>query len=281
MINGVTPRADLHTHSDRSDGALPPAALVAHAARHGVTLLALTDHDSADGCEEAAEASAELGLRFVPGCELSLGWRGQPIHVVGLALDARSAALRAHFDAIASRRLDRLQEIGERLERRGRLPGRELAARVAARVALPTRTHVARELVALGAARDVQEAIDVWLARGRPGHVPVEWPALADGLATLRGCGAWPVLAHPHRYRLSTGGLRALAGEFADAGGVAIEVSVGGISRSDFDRLATLTRRLGLAASCGSDFHDPATTWNPPGRFAKLPDDLEPISARL
>jgi hypothetical protein len=281
MINAVTSHADLHTHSDRSDGTLPPAALVAHAARHGVALLALTDHDSVDGCEEAAQASASHGLRFVSGCELSLGWRGQPIHVVGLALDAASAVLRAHFDGIARRRLDRLHEIGERLERRGRLPGRELAARIAARVALPTRTHLARELVALGAARDVQEAIDAWLARGRPGHVPVDWPALPDGVATLRACGAWPVLAHPHRYRLSTGALRALATEFADAGGVAIEVSIGGMSRSDLDRLATLARRRGLAASCGSDFHDPATPWNPPGRFAKLPDDLEPISARL
>jgi hypothetical protein len=281
MINAMTSLADLHTHSDRSDGALAPAALAAHAAHHGVTLLALTDHDSVDGCEEAARASAALGMRFVPGCELSLGWRGQAMHVVGLAIDTRAEALQAHVDGIACRRRDRLREIGERLERRGHLPGRELAARVAGRVRLPTRTHVARELVAIGAARDVQEAIDTWLARGQPGHVPVDWPALADGVATLRACGAWPVLAHPHRYRLSAGGLRALATEFADAGGVALEVSVGGMSRSDRDRLATLARRQGLAASCGSDFHDPSVPWNPPGRFAKLPDDLEPISARL
>lgn len=274
-------RADLHSHSNRSDGTLAPAALAAHAARHGVTLLALTDHDSVAGCDEAAQACAALGLRFVPGCELSLSWRGQVVHVVGLAIDTRARALEAHIDGIARRRRDRLHEIGERLERRGRLPGREITARVAARAELPTRTHVARELVAWGIASDVQDAIDRWLARGRPGHVPVDWPALGDGVAVLRRCGAWPVLAHAHRYRLSAGGLRALAGEFAEAGGVAIEVSVGGISRCDRDRLATLARRHGLAASCGSDFHDPSVPWNPPGRFAKLPDDLDPIFTRL
>ncbi len=281
MINAMTPRADLHTHSDCSDGVLAPSALAVHAAQHGVTLLALTDHDSVAGCEEAAQACAALGIRFVPGCELSLGWRSQEIHVVGLAIDTRAEALRAHVEGSARRRIERLHEIGERLERRARLPGRELCARVAASVPLPTRTHVARGLVALGAARDVQEAIDTWLARGRPAHVPVEWPALADGIAMLRACGAWPVLAHPHRYRLSTGGLHALAMDFAAAGGVALEVSVGGLSGSDRDRLATLARRCGLAASGGSDFHDPAVPWNPPGRFAKLPEDLEPICARL
>ena len=89
------------------------------------------------------------------------------------------------------------------------------------------------------------------------------------------------VLAHPHRYRLSAGALRGLLGEFKAAGGAAMEVSVGGMSRNDLDRLATLARRFGLRASAGSDFHDPAVPWNPPGRFAKLPADLECIAEQL
>lgn len=273
--------ADLHLHSDCSDGRLAPAALVAHAARCGVTLLALTDHDSVTGCAAAADACAAAGLRFVPGCELSASWRGQAIHVIGLAVDTASAPLAAYFADIAQRRRLRLHEIGERLERRARLPGRDLAARVLAQVTVPTRTHVARELVALGVAADVQGAIDAYLLRGRPGHVPVEWPTVTEAVAVLRAAGAWPVLAHPHRYRLSAGALRALLAEFTAAGGVALEVSVGGMARADLDRLATLARRHGLAASCGSDFHDPSIPWNPPGRFAKLPADLDPLSARL
>jgi predicted metal-dependent phosphoesterase TrpH len=275
------PLADLHLHSNHSDGVLTPTALVAHAARHGVELLALTDHDSVAGCAEAATACAAAGLRFVSGCELSSSWRGQAIHVVGLAVEAGAAELAAHFEAVARHRRDRLQQIGARLERRGRLPGIEIAAAVAATAAVPTRTHIARELVARGHADSVQHAIERWLGRDSPGHVPVEWPAVEAGIAAIRAAGGWPVLAHPHRYRLSSGALRQLVAAFAAAGGAALEVSVGGMARGDLDRLATLARQHGLAASCGSDFHDPAVPWNPPGRFAKLPADLEPLSARL
>jgi hypothetical protein len=277
----VTPLADLHLHSQHSDGALTPTALVEHAARLGVTQLALTDHDTVAGCTEAAAACAALGLHFVSGCELSSTWRGQAIHVIGLAIDTRSAQLREYFAGIAATRATRLQEIGARLERRGKVPGREIAAAVAASAAVPTRTHVARELVARGHASSVQDAIDLWLGRGTPGHVPIEWPTLETAVAAIRAAGGWPVLAHPHRYRLSGGALRQLIEAFVAAGGAALEVSVGGMARGDLDRLATLARRQGLPASCGSDFHDPSIPWNPPGRFAKLPADLEPLSARL
>jgi len=277
----VTALADLHLHSQHSDGALTPTALVEHAARCGVTQLALTDHDTMAGCAEAAAACATLGLAFVGGCELSSSWRGQAIHVIGLAVDPATAPLGDYFATVAATRRARLQEIGARLERRGRVPGGEIAAAVAAAAAVPTRTHLARELVARGHARDVQDAIERWLGRGTPGHVPVEWPALEAAVGAIRAAGGWPVLAHPHRYRLSSGALRQLLEAFIAAGGAALEVSVGGMARSDLDRLATLARRHGLPASCGSDFHDPSIPWNPPGRFAKLPADLEPLSARL
>lgn len=277
----MTPLADLHLHSHHSDGVLTPTALVAHAARCGVELLALTDHDSVAGCAEAATACATEGLRFVPGCELSSTWRGQAIHVVGVAFEVTSPELARQFEAVAHHRRERLQQIGVRLERRGRLPGTEIAAAVAAATAVPTRTHVARELVARGHATSVQHAIERWLGRDAPGHVPVEWPALETSVAAIRAAGGWPVLAHPHRYRLSSGALRQLIEAFVAAGGAALEVSVGGMARGDLDRLATLARRYRLAASCGSDFHDPSVPWNPPGRFAKLPADLEPLSARL
>jgi 3',5'-nucleoside bisphosphate phosphatase len=275
------PLADLHLHSHHSDGVLTPTALVAHAARHGVELLALTDHDSVAGCAEAATACTAAGLRFVSGCELSSSWRGQAIHVVGLAVDVDSAELAMQFEAVAQHRRDRLQQIGARLERRGRLPGIEIAAAVAATTSVPTRTHIARELVARGHADSVQDAIDRWLGRDSPGHVPVQWPDLEASIGAIRAAGGWPVLAHPHRYRLSSGALRQLVAAFVAAGGAALEVSVGGMARGDHDRLATLARQHGLAASCGSDFHDPSIPWNPPGRFVKLPADLEPLSARL
>ena len=277
MDTAPEPLVDFHTHSHYSDGVLSPAALVERAHARRVGTLALTDHDTTAGLPEARAACEARGMRFVPGVELSAMWRGQTIHIVGLEIDAGHAGFNAHITAVLARRQSRLREIGERLEKRARLPGRELAALAAASTA-PTRLHLARLLVARGHARDTQEAFDRWLNRDKAGHVPAEWPALAAAMAALRDCGALPVLAHPHRYRLSAGGLRELTAAFVQEGGVALEASMAGMSPNDADRIATLCRRFKLRASMGSDFHDPSVPWNPLGRWLKLAAGLTPVT---
>jgi 3',5'-nucleoside bisphosphate phosphatase len=285
MIAMTNLHADLHLHSNASDGTLAPAELVSHVARHGVQVMALTDHDTTEGCEAAARACELHGLKFIAGCELSTSWRGQAVHVIGLWSGAapQDAAnpLQQHLAGVRQRRRERIVEIGARLTRRARLDGESIAQKVLATSAVPTRAHLARQLVASGHAEDVQDAFDRYLGRGQPGHVPIEWPDLPATLSAIRAAGALPVLAHPHRYKLSAGALRGLLGEFRDHGGSAMEISIGGMARSDLDRLATLARRIGLAGSSGSDFHDPAVPWNPPGRFAKLPVDIVSIAQLL
>jgi predicted metal-dependent phosphoesterase TrpH len=280
-MEGAILRIDLHTHSTHSDGVLEPEALVERAAAREVGLLALTDHDSTAGCSAAAAACAARGIRFVPGIELSASWRGQGIHIVGLGGDAGCGALIAHNARLVACRRRRLEEIGLRLERRSRLPGTALAADVIATAPVPTRQHLARALVAAGFAPDAQSAFDRYLGRGCDGHVPLEWPALADTLAVLRAARYTIVLAHPHRYRLSSGALRALLAEFAEQGGIGLEVSLPGMSGEVSDRLARLARGAGLAGSAGSDFHDPGVPWNPLGRSLKLPALIEPLAARF
>ncbi|HUQ11438.1 MAG TPA: PHP domain-containing protein [Steroidobacteraceae bacterium] len=273
------PLVDFHTHSHCSDGVLSPAALVERARTRRVGTLALTDHDTIAGLDEARAACA-ADIRFVPGAELSAGWRGQTIHVVGLQIDEAHAGLRAHLDAVRARRRERLAEIGDRLERKARLPGRELAA-AAAQSPSPTRLHLARLLVERGHARDTQDAFDRWLNRDKAGHVPAEWPALESVMSVLRDSRALPVLAHPHRYRLSSGQLRELTTAFARDGGVALEASMAGMSLNDADRIASLCRKFDLHASMGSDFHDPAVPWNPLGRWLKLAAGLRPVTELL
>lgn len=275
------PIADLHLHSHHSDGLLTPEALIELCASRGVGLAALTDHDTVAGCEAARLACAQHGIRHVTGVEVSCGWNGQTLHVIGLNFDIAHLELTTHLAQIRMRRAARLIEIGERLERKAKIAARSLVDGVLAQTEVPTRMHLARSLVDAGHARDVSEAFELWLSRGTPGHVPEEWPSLLDTVAVLRAAGAHVVLAHPHRYRLSGGALRRLLGEFREGGGEAIEVGLAGIGPSDLDRLATLARTIGFAASTGSDFHDPSVPWNPPGRFAKLPTDLEPLAARL
>jgi len=277
--NGET-LVDFHTHSDCSDGVLPPAQLVERARLRGVDTLALTDHDTTAGLEAARAACHAAGMRFVPGVELSAAWRGQTIHLVGLQIDAQQAALQAHLARVLTRRRARLGEIGERLEKRAKLPGRELAA-LAAQGTAPTRLNLARLLVARGFARETQEAFDRWLNRDTPGHVPAEWPSLDEAMTALRDNGAIAVMAHPHRYRASAGQLRELTATFADRGGAALEASMAGMSPNDAERIASLCRRFKLHASMGSDFHDPAVPWNPLGRWLKLAAGLEPVTDLL
>jgi len=277
MDSTPEPLVDFHTHSHYSDGVLAPAALVERARGRNVGTLALTDHDTIAGLPEARAACTAAAIRFVPGVELSSQWRGQTIHIVGLQLDAAHAGLHTHLDSVLARRRARLEEIGERLEKRARLPGRELAA-IAVRTTAPTRLHLARLLVERGHAKDTQDAFDRWLNRDKAGHVPAEWPALAIAMAALRDSGAIPVLAHPHRYRCSSGQLRELIAAFAQEGGMALEASMAGMSPNDADRIASLCRRFKLHASMGSDFHDPAVPWNPLGRWLKLAAGLDPVT---
>ncbi len=260
---------------------LPPAELVARAAARNVTMLALTDHDTLAGLDEAAAACATHDMRFIRGVEVSGSYRGQAVHIVGLDIPIDAPQLQTHIDSITVQRRQRIAAIGERLEQRARLPGREIAARIATAHRSPTRLHIARELVSAGHAKDTQDAFDRWLNRDKPGHVPIEWPPLEATLAALRSATPHIVLAHPHRYRLSVGGLRTLVGEFATAGGSALEASLAGMSAADADRIASLCRKFRLSASLGSDFHDPAIPWNPLGRWLKLADGLEPIFERF
>jgi predicted metal-dependent phosphoesterase TrpH len=274
---------DLHTHSHHSDGTLAPAAMVALAAARGVELLALTDHDTTAGLAEARTAAVAAGMRFVDGVEVTCGWRGQEIHIVGLGIDPHSGLLQQHLAGIVALRRARISAIGARLARHPKLQqaGSDLASQVLAQAGVPTRAHMARALVGAGVADSAQDAFDRWLGRGTAGHVPQEWPDIDRAIAAIRAAGGHAVLAHAQRYRLSSGALGNLCGEFRESGGAALEVSLPSVSPNDQNRLARLAREHGLAGSAGSDFHEPGLPWRPLGRFAKLPEGIEPLHARL
>lgn len=269
---------DLHLHSTASDGMLDPAALVAYVAGHGVRLMALTDHDTVAGVEAAAAAAREHGIGFVAGVELSVTWRGRGLHVLGLAIDPDAPALARGLEIERRSRELRAERIADSLEAAGQ-GGRAALAAIRASGSLPTRTHFARALVAAGAAADPGKAFDHWLKRGKPGYVPGDWPELAEVTGWIVASGGKAVIAHPMRYPLSAGQRRDLCAEFAAAGGQAIEVITGGGSVRDREQAIALAVRSGLEGSVGSDFHDPAIPWNPPGRLAKLPTSIRPVWA--
>jgi hypothetical protein len=267
---------DLHTHSNCSDGALSPAQLVAHAAAAGVEVLALTDHDTVAGIDQAQRAAAGQGLRFVPGVEISASWRAQSIHVLGLWIDPACAGLRGMLDAQGDLRRVRMRKMCARLEKL-RLPGTELLAAVEGNPGLPTRAHLAAALVAGGHVATAEAAFRKYLGKGKSAHVAAEWPALAAVIGWVRAAGGVASLAHPVRYALSAGARRRLLADFTAAGGAALEVVSGGNGAQHVDTCAALAVTHGLQGSVGSDFHSPHAAWNPLGRSLKLPDCVAPV----
>ena len=267
---------DLHTHSNCSDGALTPAELVARAAAAGVEVLALTDHDTVAGLEDADHSAGVHGLRLVPGVEISASWRAQAIHVLGLWIDPASAELRGVLGMQAERRRARMRKICARLEKLG-LPGPVLLAAVEAHPGLPTRAHLANAMVAGGHVSRADEAFRKYLGAGKPANVAAEWPALDVVVGWIRAAGGVAALAHPARYALSAGARRQMLGDFVAAGGGALEVVTGANGAQHVEGVAALAVKYGLMVSVGSDFHDPQLTWNPLGRSLKLPDCVTPV----
>lgn len=281
---------DLHLHSTASDGRLTPRELVALLAQRGVKVFALTDHDTVAGLPEAAAAASEHGLHLLCGTELSAEWLGRTIHVVGLGIEPDHADLQAMLARLAGCRAARASLIAARLDRAG-APGaaaleHALQAVGCAAPADPsalarvTRTHLARALVELGAAPDLDAAFTRWLGQRGRAYVPAGWPPLVEVTAAIVAAGGAPVLAHPLRYTLSSGQRRRLTQEFKAAGGAAVEVVVGGHAAAQVEAATGLALRAGLAGSLGSDFHDPAFPWNLPGRLAKLPEAVAPVWTR-
>jgi 3',5'-nucleoside bisphosphate phosphatase len=270
------PLIDLHTHSNCSDGALTPAELVARAAAAGIEILALTDHDTVAGLEQAQHSAGVHGLRLVPGVEISASWRAQAIHVLGLWVDPASAELRRVLHAQGERRRARMRRICERLGKLG-LPGTELLAAVEAHPGLPTRAHLANAMVAAGHVNRADEAFRKYLGSGKAANIAAEWPALDVVVGWIRAAGGVAALAHPARYALSGGARRQLLTDFVAAGGAALEVVTGANGAQHVEAVAALAVKYGLMGSVGSDFHDPQHTWNPLGRSLKLPDCVTPV----
>ncbi|ABM60944.1 PHP domain-containing protein [Halorhodospira halophila] len=272
---------DLHCHSSASDGHLAPAAVVHRAAERGVETLALTDHDTVAGIEEARAAAAPLGLRLVAGLELSVLWQGRTFHVVGLGVDPDEPGLKAGLAQMQRARQLRGEAIGERLERAG-LSGAREGARAAAGAADITRAHYARWMVDNGKVRGYEEAFRRYLRRGRVGYVHGDWVAMEEGIEWIRGAGGIAVLAHPLGYDLTGAWIRRVLDAFAAAGGEGMEVSCGTSPEPrQVQQLGGWCRRYRLLASIGSDFHGPGHPSRELGAAPPLPGDLPTVLEAL
>lgn len=271
---------DLHNHSTASDGLLSPAQLMELGARYGVKAMALTDHDTVDGLEEAAAAAGRCGIGFVTGVEISVTWGETTVHVVGLGIDPGSAVLAEGLRSIQDGRLGRARRMAACLDALG-IPGTlEAALALAGSEQRLSRTHFARHLAEVGAVKDTQRAFDKYLGKGKPAFVQHRWARLEDAVGWITGAGGIAVLAHPGRYGLKPLGRATLLDEFKRLGGEAIEVVTGSHRPEEYATWRRVAEEYGFLASRGSDFHGPGESPVEPGRLPPLPASLEPVWTR-
>lgn len=271
------PNIDLHCHSTISDGLLTPTLLVEHAAAKGVDVLALTDHDDVAGLEEARRAAIVRRIMLVNGVEISVDWRGQTLHIVGLGIDPTHRELTEGLRSIRDGRTMRARGIAAQLDKFGIHGSFEGASAYAGNKQLIGRTHFARFLVQEGHARDVRSVFKKYLVKGKPGYVPHRWAPLSDAVGWIRGSGGRAVLAHPARYRLSADALDELMQEFRTLGGEGIEVITASHTPEQALLFADHSRRMGLLASRGSDFHGPGESYFDLGQMPQLPAGCVPV----
>ena len=269
--------ADLHCHSNVSDGKLEPEAVVQRAKDFGVEVLALTDHDELKGLARASAEAKVQGLTFVHGVEVSVTWAGTTIHIVGLNIDPHNETLANSLRSVRSGRALRAQEMAAKLEKLGIPNAYEGALKFVGNPDLIARTHFARYLVEAGVCTDMHQVFDKYLGDGKPAHIQQDWAKLSDAVSWIVGAGGTAVVAHPVRYRFNDVKMWAFFQEFKDAGGKAIEVISGSHTKADYVRYANYAREFGFLGSRGSDFHAPYETHIELGAVPALPDSVKPV----
>ena len=269
--------ADLHCHSVVSDGTLTPEALAERAARNGVELWALTDHDEIGGQARAAAAASAHGMAYLTGVEISVTFIGATVHIVGLGFDADDAALRQGLVQTRGGRRQRAHDMSDGLAKVGIQGAYEGALTYAGNHDLISRTHFARFLVETGVCRDTNEVFRKYLTDGKPGFVEHRWATLKDAVGWITQAGGAAVIAHPARYKFTANEEFALFTEFKNHGGKAVEVVTGSHSAAEYVTYADTAREFGLAASRGSDFHSPGESHTDLGTLPFLSTGLQPV----
>lgn len=249
--------ADLHSHSTRSDGTLEPAAVVELAAAAGLSALALTDHDTTAGWDEAAAACGRVGVAFVPGIELSTEIDERSVHILGYWPAADDPALVAECARLRDERADRAAKTVDKLAALGVAIELERVRAIAAGAPIG-RPHVARAMVEAGAVPDLKAAFDRYLADGAAAYVPKHALAPATGVALIVAAGGAAVLAHPGLSTRDAPVTEALVDELAAVGLAGVEVDHPGHDDETAACWRQIAHTRGLLVTGGSDFHGAA-----------------------
>lgn len=241
--------ADLHLHTRHSDGTYTPSELVEAAVQQRLSVIALTDHDTLEGCQTVGELSAAAGIEFIPGTEVTAELQGRELHILGYWLDPSHPELASELARAQAIRQDRVRQMVARLNARS-VPLDVDAVFAVANCKAPGRPHVARALVAAGICSNLDEAFERYLKKDRPGWVPKEKMSAVQAIELIHAAGGVAIMAHP--------GLNhddSLIEKLARQGLDGIECFHPKHNLPATERYKAMARTLGLVITGGSDCH--------------------------
>lgn len=238
---------ELHTHTTYSDGILTPSQLVVRAAMAGVKALAITDHDTLNGWNEAIAAAKAYGIEIVPGVELSTVHNGRSLHILGYyptkeLIEAPLAQRLAGRKRRAQKMIDNLAAMGYPLKLESRADNMAMG-----------RPHLANAMVKEGYVNSTQEAFTRFLGEEQPAYVHYEKFSIQAGISLIRNCGGVPVWAHPYLFR--GGKVEEVLPELVEAGLMGLEVFHPHHANNKVNRLKELCRNYDLLITGGTDYH--------------------------
>jgi predicted metal-dependent phosphoesterase TrpH len=256
---------DLHTHSTASDGVYTPAELLRQAHKIGLRVLALTDHDTTNGLDEASTTAQHIGIDFIPGIEINTDVGSDEIHVLGYYLEYQRPEFQHVLQILRDARVRRGQRMVELLNEQGVAVSWERVREIAQ--GSVGRPHVAKALMEAGAVQSISEAFDKYIGKGCPAYVPRYRLAPIDAVRLIQSANGLPVMAHP----IGLPGLdelRKWLPELVEAGLVGLETYYGPYTEEEELQLRALADQYHLIPTGGTDFHGPGIHPTPlGGRF--------------
>src|SRR5215469_12120538 len=241
--------ADLHLHTSFSDGTWTPEELVLQAQKGGLSCIAVTDHDTVEGCARAGTACAAVKMEFIPGAELTAEQEDTEVHVLGYFLDTHNQKLLAEIAKFQVVRQSRIHEMVARVNELG-VPLKVESVFELANCKSPGRPHVARAMVKAGYVKSLDEAFERFLKKGRPAWVPKSKISAMDAIERVHQAGGLAVMAHPELNRTDS-----IIPALVTAGLDGIECFHTKHSTSMSERYLEIADKYNLLVTGGSDCH--------------------------
>lgn len=245
---------DLHVHTTASDGQYSPSQIIKKAADKKIKVIAITDHDTTAGLDEAVQAGKNHGVQVVRGIELNISFPSGEFHLLGLGLNQVSASLAAIVEEVIKNRNERNEQMIKKINDDGvQITLEQLKTDYPNTII--GRPHFAAELVKLGIVKNWQQAFDQYLAKGRKWYCPRVCTNLDEAIIAIKDSGGIPVIAHPMSLYLSWGRLPDMLKDCYEKGVIGIEAFHPGARVTECLRLEELGRKIGFIVTAGSDFH--------------------------